>query len=196
MTSLFLLFLSANIFAGTPYAVGDYAKDFNLKNVHGDYVSMKNIDAKGFIVIFSCNHCPFVVNSEERMIKLHNKYAPKGFPIIAINPNDEEIVPEDSYENMIIRAEERDFPFEYVYDETQEVAKAYGATHTPQVFLLVRENDKFKVVYTGAIDDSPRFPERVEEKFLEAALNNLLNGKKPDPNTTRAVGCSIKWSKN
>lgn len=192
-----IFFLNSTIYAGG-YKVGDIASDFRLKSVSGEYVSMANYDdAKGFIVIFSCNHCPFVVHSEERMIALHNRWAPKGFPVIAINPNDPIVEPKDSYENMIIRAEERGFPFEYIYDATQEVARTYGATRTPEVYLIQKDDDnRLRVVYTGAIDDSPRFPDRVEERFLDKALKAILNGKNPDPNATRAVGCTIKWSKN
>jgi len=111
------------------YKIGDKAADFKLKNVDGKMVSMADYkDAKGFVVIFSCNHCPYVIAYEDRMIELHNEYAPKGFPIIAINSNDPEVQPQDSYEKMIERAKEKNFPFAYLFDEGQKIYPKFGAT--------------------------------------------------------------------
>ncbi len=139
LIALLIALLSAAISQG--YKVGDKATDFRLLNVDGSYVSMADFpDAKGFIVIFSCNHCPYVVAYEDRMIELHKKFEPKGFPVIAINPNDTIVEPRDSYTQMIKRAEEKDFPFPYLIDADQEIYPQYGATHTPHVFLLERKN--------------------------------------------------------
>lgn len=189
--TLLLAFLSTAISQG--YEVGDKATDFKLLNVDGNYLSMADFpDAKGFIVIFSCNHCPYVVAYEDRMIELHNEFEPKGFPVIAINPNDTIVEPRDSYTKMIERAQEKGFPFPYVIDANQEIYPQYGATRTPHVYLLERRNGDLFVEYIGAIDDNFRDASQVEEKFLENAINALLAGEKPDPNFTRAIGCTIK----
>lgn len=174
-------------------SIGDVAPDFRLKNVDGKYVSMADYpDAKGFIVIFSCNHCPFVVAYEDRMIGIHNKYAPKGFPVIAINPNDTIAQPQDSFSNMIVRAAEKGFPFPYLIDARQEVYPKYGATRTPEVFLLERSGGQLKLAYTGTLDDNHRDAGAVKEKYLANAIDALLAGKKPEPTVTRAIGCTIK----
>lgn len=175
------------------YEVGDVATDFRLLNVDGNYVSMADYeDAKGIVVIFSCNHCPFVVAYEDRMIELHREYAPKGFPVIAINPNDTIAEPRDSYTKMIERAEEKNFPFAYVIDADQTIYPQYGATHTPHVYLLERRGDEFVVAYIGAIDDNARDASAVEERYLANAIDALLAGERPDPAVTRAIGCTIK----
>lgn len=177
----------------TGLKIGDVAPDFSLKNVDGNYVSMNDYeDVNGYIIIFSCNHCPFVVAYEDRYNELHEKFAPQGFPIIAINPNDPEVVPEDSFENMKVRAKEKGFEFPYVMDEGQKIFPQYGATRTPHVFLL----DSDKVVrYIGAIDDNYRDADQVEEKYLENAISAVLSGNAPSPAETRAVGCTIKVKK-
>jgi peroxiredoxin len=175
------------------YQVGDKAIDFRLINVDGNYVSMADFpDAKGFIVIFSCNHCPYVVAYEDRMIELHNEFAPKGFPVIAINPNDPVAEPRDSYELMQVRAKEKGFPFPYLKDRGQKIYPIYGATRTPHVYLLERQGDDLVVAYIGAIDDNFRDADQVEEKFLANAIEALLAGERPNPDVTRAIGCTIK----
>ena len=192
--SIFLgiLFLAAAGFT-QGYQVGDVAGDFRLKNVDGKYVSMSDYpDAKGFIVIFSCNHCPYVVAYEDRMIALHQEYAAKGFPVIAINANDPEVQPQDSYELLQERAREKGFPFPYVFDEGQKVLPLYGATRTPHVFLLERVGDELKVAYIGAIDDNYQDASQVKEKYLANAIEALIKGKRPEPDFTRAIGCTIK----
>ncbi|MCB0706536.1 MAG: thioredoxin family protein [Saprospiraceae bacterium] len=171
-------------------SVGDKAPDFKLANIFGEQVSLSDFpEAKGFIVTFTCNHCPYAVMYEDRLIELHNKYAPMGYPVIAINPNDPEVVPEDSYANMKIRAEEKVFPFQYLFDRGQKVYPAYGATRTPHVFLL---DANLIVRYIGAIDDNAREPEAVEVRYVENAINAMENGEAIDPDFTKAVGCSIK----
>ncbi len=187
-----ILFLAAASFA-QGYQVGDVATDFRLLNVDGKYVSMADYpDAKGFVVIFSCNHCPYVVAYEDRMIEIHNEFAPKGFPVIAINPNDPEVQPQDSYELMQVRAKEKGFPFPYVFDDGQKIYPQYGATRTPHVYLLERVGGELKVAFIGAIDDNYQDASQVSEKYLANAINALLDGKRPDPDFTRAIGCTIK----
>ena len=188
---LIMLFMvmSVTIFA-QGYDIGDTAADFSLKNIDGNMMSLSSIeDAKGYVVVFTCNHCPYAVMYEDRLIELHNKYAPLGYPVVAIMPNDVTVKPEDSFENMQARAEEKGFTFPYLYDDGQKIYPQFGALKTPHVYLL---DSDLTVKYMGAIDDSPRDASEVEEKFLEDAIISLQNGKTPDPAVTKAIGCSIK----
>jgi peroxiredoxin len=175
------------------YQVGDIAADFKLKNVDGKMVSLSDYkSAKGYIVIFTCNTCPYVVAYEDRMIALHNTYNKKGYPVIAINPNDPELSPGDSFENMQKRAKEKQFPFAYVFDEKQEVFPRYGATRTPHVYLLEKTDRGNIVRYIGAIDDNFKDATAVNDKFLENAIDALLAGEEISETNTRAIGCTIK----
>ena len=172
------------------YKIGDTATDFELKNVDEQIISMAAIkDAKGYIVVFTSNVCPFAVLYQDRLIELHNKMAPKGYPVVAINSNDPSMQEGDSFENMKIRAEEKGFPFVYLQDEGQQIYPQYGATKTPHVFLLDKE---LTVQYIGAIDDNSQSPEEVKNKYVEDAIAALENGELPNPNTTKAIGCPIK----
>ncbi|WP_235893367.1 thioredoxin family protein [Litoribacter populi] len=178
------------------YKVGDKAMDFELKNVDGEMVSMSDHeDAEGFLVIFSCNTCPYVVAYEDRMIELHEKYAPKGYPVIAINPNDEALSPGDSYEKMQERANDKNFPFAYVYDESQEIVNAYGATRTPEVYLLQKQDDDLVVKYIGAIDNNYRDADEVTDRYVEEAVDALLEDRQIAVANTKAIGCTIKFRK-
>jgi peroxiredoxin len=175
------------------YKVGDTARDFNLKNVDGKMLSLAGIDkAKGYIVVFTCNMCPYAKAYEDRIIALHNKFSAKGFPVVAINANDKDVQPGDSYENMVKRAKDKKFPYAYLYDETQEIAKAYGALRTPHVYLLDKDR---KVRYIGAIDDNSEEASEAKEKYVENAVNALIDGKDPVVKETKAIGCGIKWKK-
>jgi len=175
----------------TGYEVGDKAEDFSLKNIDGNMVSLADYkEAKGFIVIFTCNHCPYAKLYEDRIIALHTKYEPLGYPVIAINPNDPTVQPEDSFENMQKRAREKGFNFPYLFDDGQEVYPKFGATRTPHVFLL----DKgLTVRYIGAIDDAPQDEAQVTERYVEMAIGAMEAGKSPEPSVTKAIGCSIKY---
>jgi peroxiredoxin len=180
--------------ANNGYKVGDKATDFSLKNVDGKMVSLKNFDkAKGFIVIFTCNHCPFSVKYEDRIIDIDKKYAPMGYPVIAINPNDVEKQPEDSFDKMVERAKEKGFTFPYLYDEDQKIAQTYGASRTPHVFLLKKKGDKLTVEYIGAIDDNANDASAAKTKYLENAIADLEAGTAVKQNFTKAIGCTIKW---
>lgn len=175
------------------YQVGDMVADFSLKNYDGNLVSLAGLkNVKGAIVTFTCNHCPFAVAYEDRLIALHNKYAEKGYPVIAINPNDPEVKPEDSFEAMGVRVKEKGFPFKYLFDEGQKVYPIWGATRTPEIYLLKREGKGFKLVYTGAIDDNHKDATAVTKRYVEDAITALESSKQPSPNFTKAVGCSIK----
>ena len=144
-------------------------------------------------MVFTCNHCPFAKAYEDRIIALNTKYASQGYPVIAINPNDPSQVEEDSYSNMQARAKTKNYQFPYLIDETQAIARAYGAAHTPHVFVLQKSGSDFIVKYIGAIDDNSDDPSAVKEKYVENAVDNLLAGKPVSPSSTKAIGCSIKW---
>lgn len=176
------------------YKVGDKAIDFKLKNIDGKMVSLADYkDAKGFIVVFTCNHCPFAKAYEDRIIALNTKYASKGYPVIAINPNDPTVVPEDDYATMQQRAKAKNYAFPYLVDGTQNIAKTYGATRTPHVFVLQKSGTELMVKYIGAIDDNSDDPSAVKEKYVENAVDALLAGKDVNPSSTKAIGCGIKW---
>lgn len=188
LVAYFLLTISAT--NPKAYTVGDIAKDFSLKSVNGDTVSLSDYkDAKGVIVIFTCNHCPFAQLYEQRIIDLHRMFAPQGFPVVAINPNSPLIVPEDSFEKMQERARLKHYPFAYLFDEHQTVYPQFGATRTPHVFVL----DENRVVrYIGAIDNNAEAPSTTTQRWVENAVNALIRGEKPNPETTKSVGCTVK----
>jgi len=190
-----VLLFSAEVFAGG-VKVGDKAPKFDLENVDGSMVALADYtDEKGVVVIFTCNHCPYSIAYEDRIIDLHKNYAPKGYPVVAINPNDPAVQPADSFEEMKKRAADKDFPFPYLFDDGQKVYPKYGATRTPHVFLLKNTGKKFEVVYIGAIDDNYQDANAVEENYLEDAIDALIAGNKPNPDFTKAIGCTIKAKK-
>lgn len=194
MAVVAVLFMNASEPAAG-YGVGDYAEDFKLPNTDGKMVSMADYNnAKGFIVVFTCNTCPYAKAYESRIIDLDKKYASQGFPVIAINPNDVKQQPEDSMDEMKKRANSQGYTFPYLRDDSQQVAKAFGATKTPHVYVLNKEGGgKYKVEYIGAIDDSPNDPTDVSETYVEDAINAIKAGKKPPVAEKRAIGCTIKW---
>ncbi len=176
------------------YAVGDTARDFKLKNVDGKMVSLADYGAaRGFIVIFTCNTCPYAKLYEKRIIALDAKYKAKGYPVIAIQPNDGVLSSGDSFEQMVANAQKKGFTFPYLLDETQEIARTYGATRTPHVYLLNKEQGKLKVAYIGAIDNNHKDEEAADKKYVEDAVDALLGGRKAPTTFTKAIGCGIKW---
>lgn len=175
------------------YIVGDIAADFRLKNVDGKVISLSDFEeAKGFIVVFTCNTCPYSKLYEERIKSLEAKYSVKGYPLIAINPNDSKVEPGDSFQEMVKRAKEKGFKFPYVQDETQQVTKAFGATNTPHVYVLDRNR---KVIYIGSIDNNARSPENADKFYVEDAIGALEKNALPEVTKTKAIGCTIKWAK-
>jgi peroxiredoxin len=183
--------------AGGPYKPGDIADDFTLKNVSGTEVSLSGIaDAKGFIVVFMCNTCPVVRAYETRISDLDKKFSSKGYPVIAINANDRNLSPGDSYAEMQKLAKAKEFSFQYLYDESQEVTRKYGATNTPHVYVLARKNGKLEVEYVGAIDNNSDDPSKADKKYVEDAVNALLKGELVPVSQTKAIGCGIKWKKS
>lgn len=178
------------------YGIGDVATDFKLKDVNGEMVSLSDYkDAKGFVVIFTCNTCPFAVASEDRIIALDKKYKEKGYPVIAINPNDPEVQPDDTFELMQAKAKEKGFTFPYLYDASNSVYESYGATKTPHVYLLKKEDKGNVVKYIGAMDDNVRNGDAVKDQFLAKAIDELLAGKEVSVKETKAIGCSVKQKK-
>ena len=172
--------------------LGSTAIDFRLKAVDGKSYGLKDFaDQKALVLIFSCNHCPYVQAYEDRMVKLQRDYIGKGVALVAINSNDDHDYPEDSFENMIKRAKDKGFNFQYLRDETQDIARKYGAICTPHVFAF----DQHRTLqYKGRIDDN-RNPADVKVHDLQNALEAMLAGRKPGIQETRPFGCSIKWSR-
>jgi peroxiredoxin len=203
MRSLFLMAVCLLlVVAASPvskgYEVGDTVADFKLKNTDGKMVSLSDYkNSKGVIVIFDCNTCPVSRAYNERIIALHDKYASKGFPVIAIQPNDPNITAGDSYEEMVRIAKKKGYKFAYLNDgDTQTTVKAFGATNTPHTFVLKKEGNDFKVAYIGAIDDSQRGATADTKKYVEAAVDALLSNSAVPTAKTKALGCTIKWKES
>jgi peroxiredoxin len=176
------------------YELGDAVADFKLKSTEGKMVALTDFkSSKGVIVIFDCNTCPYSKAYNSRIIALNEKYASKGFPVVAIQPNSPEVSPGDSFDEMVKLAEDKKYKFSYLFDEGQSVSKAFGATNTPHVFLLKKEGNDFKVTYIGAIDDSAKNENTVTKKYVEEAVDALLAGKDITTSKTKALGCTIKW---
>jgi peroxiredoxin len=175
------------------YKIGDVAEDFSLKNIDGKLVSLSDYgEAKGFIVTFTCNTCPYAVMYEDRIIELDKKYAKLGYPVIAIMPNNTDVKPGDNLEAMKKRATDKGFTFPYLMDENQDVYPKYGATKTPHVFVLEKSSEGNIVKYIGAIDDNYKDASAVTKKYVESAVDALLKGKEVKETETKAIGCSIK----
>ncbi|MGJ8743060.1 thioredoxin family protein [Polaribacter sp.] len=173
------------------YKIGDTIENFTLKNIDDEIISLEDYeDVKGYIIIFTCNTCPYSVANEDRIIALNSKYENQGFPVIAINPNDPKASKGDGFSEMKVRAEEKGFNFPYLLDEGQEVYPKFGATKTPHVYIISKNT--MQVEYIGAIDNSSRDEDAVTEKYVENAVDALLAGQKPAKTETRAIGCSIK----
>ena len=173
--------------------LGSPAPDFNLIGVDDKNYSLNSFaDIDALIIIFSCNHCPYVKAYEGRMKQLQEDYANKGVTVVAINPNDAVNYPEDSFEEMKKRVESENFNFVYLRDEDQSAAKAYDATHTPEIFLFDKER---KLAFHGKIDDNWQEPDKVVNNYLRDALDELLVGKEISVPETFTIGCTIKWKK-
>lgn len=173
--------------------IGSPAPNFNLPGVDGKKYSLDSFkDKQALIIIFSCNHCPYVQAYEGRMKQIQDDYKDKGVFVVAINSNEDKGYPEDSFENMKTRAEEQKFNFLYLRDEDQSVAHAYDATHTPEIFLF---DQKRKLAFHGKIDDNWQDPNKVQNHYLKIALDELLAGKEISVPETFTIGCTIKWKK-
>lgn len=194
--ALLVLFISAfalNNMAQKGYGIGDLADDFSLKNIDNSMVSLADYkDAKGFIVTFTCNTCPFAVLYEDRIQALNEKYGSQGYPVIAIMPNNTDVKPGDNMQAMKKRAQEKGFTFPYLIDKGQKVYPKFGATKTPHIYVLEKTKKGNVVKYIGAIDDNHEDASAVKIKFIENAVDALLKGEEVMQKETKAIGCSIK----
>lgn len=172
--------------------LGEPARTFSLPGVDGKTYSLEGFAEKPvLLVIFSCNHCPYVQAYEDRLVEMQRDYAGRGVQCVAINSNDDVQYPEDRLEQMVVRAKEKGFNFPYLRDASQQVARAYGATHTPQVFVFDQDR---RLRYTGKIDDNWQRPQAVTRRYLREALDALLERREPAEPITHAIGCTIKWA--
>ncbi|MFN0203554.1 MAG: thioredoxin family protein [Bacteroidia bacterium] len=171
-------------------------KDFRLKNIDGKYISLRDYpEAKGFMVVFTCNHCPFANLYPPRMNALYDKYLPLGVPLIAISSTDTVIYENDTFAEMQQKAMAEGFRFPYLIDETQAVAKEFHAQKTPHAFLIWKENEDWVIKYSGAIDDNGAHPDEVETSYLENATDAMLQGKEIEIKETKSIGCQIYYRK-
>jgi peroxiredoxin len=171
--------------------LGHSAPDFDLPGVDGKQYSLASFKAaKVLVIVFSCNHCPYVVGNEDRMIAFARDYAPKGMAMAAINSNESVEHKTDSFEHMIERAKLKNFPFPYIHDASQEIAQAYGALRTPHFYVFDHER---KLRYTGRMDDNPRNPGKETTHELRDAVDAVLAGRKPPVELTNPIGCNVKW---
>jgi len=171
--------------------IGDKAPDFSLPGTDGNTYSLDDFsDAKGLVIFFTCNHCPYVVNSDEYTRETVEKYQPEGISFVGINSNSSNTYEEDSFDNMVKRMKEHDFPWVYLRDKSQEVAWEYGALRTPHFYLF--DEDR-KLVYTGRALNNPGEPEKSTANDLENALDEFLEGKSISTPLTNPLGCNVKW---
>lgn len=171
---------------------GDPAPDFSLPGVDGKTYQLQSFVGKpALVVLFSCNHCPYVQAYEDRLIEIQREYKDRGVQLMAINSNDDMNYPEDSFENMVKRAKAKGYNFPYLRDAFQQVALAYGATHTPHLFVFDHHR---RLRYTGKIDDNWQHPDSVKRRYLREALEAILRDGEPAEPTTHAIGCTIKWA--
>jgi len=172
-------------------SLGSNAPDFLLRATDGNTYSLKDFkNAKVLVVLFTCNHCPFVIGSDEVTRKTADKFAPQGVKFVGINSNSPNTYEEDSFENMVKRMKQYKFPWLYLYDATQDIARAYGALRTPHFFVFNKER---KLVYTGRGVDNPRETSKMTVNDLENALDELLSEKTITNAVTNPIGCNVKW---
>jgi peroxiredoxin len=193
----FILLIFAFVIINTAFAPQkQLVNDFSLMNIDGKKVSLANYkNAKGFIIVFTCNHCPFAKLYPPRLNELNNRYEPLGVPLIAISSTDTMMYEEDTYPNMVTKAKEEQFNFPYLFDEMQTVAKNFKAQKTPHAFVIWKENNNWVVKYNGAIDDNGMEPKQVTEPYVANAVDALLSNKKILVTETKSIGCQIAFRK-
>jgi peroxiredoxin len=193
----FILLIFAFVIINTAFAPQkQLVNDFSLMNIDGKKVSLANYkNAKGFIIVFTCNHCPFAKLYPPRLNELNNRYKPLGVPLIAISSTDTMMYEEDTYPNMVTKAKEEQFNFPYLFDEMQTVAKNFKAQKTPHAFVIWKENNNWVVKYNGAIDDNGMEPKQVTEPYVANAVDALLSNKKILVTETKSIGCQIAFRK-
>ena len=190
---IFVTTLLTNYSLENGYDIGDIATDFSLENIDGKFVSLSDFkDAKGFIIVFTCNTCPYAILYEDRIEALNKKYASQGYPVVAIMPNNVETKPGDSMKSMQQRAIDKGFTFPYLIDADQKIYPQYGATKTPHVYILESTTRGPVVRYIGGIDDNYKDATLVKTNFVEDAIESLKNGGAIKFTKTKAIGCSIK----
>jgi peroxiredoxin len=180
-------------YSSSKFPLGSLLPDFELPNVAGNTIGKDFFHAaQAILVVFTCNHCPYVKGSEEMLIDVARKFEPEGLQVVTINSNDPKTYPEDSFDKMRHKSELMELPYPYLFDSSQEVAKAFDAQCTPECYLFDLSK---RLVFHGPVNDNPKEPAAARENYLEAALVQLLNGKEPEPGFIRPVGCSIKWKR-
>ena len=199
MKTIFSLFILTTFSVLNPssiskgYQIGDMVDNFELQNIDGKMVSLSDYNnSKGVIVVFTCNTCPYAVAYEDRIVALDKAFAPKGYPVLAIMPNNIKVKPADDLSHMKKRAEEKEFTFPYLIDADQTVYPKFGATKTPHVYILKTTSKGHQVKYIGAIDDNFQDAKKVKTTYVADAIEALLNGKEVPISETRAIGCTIK----
>ena len=170
--------------------IGEKAPAFNLKATDGIKYSLNDFTSDYLVIFFTCNHCPYVIGSDENTRALAEKYASKNVEFVAINSNSPNTYPEDDFDHMVSRMEKYLFPWKYLYDKTQEVAKMYGALRTPHFYLFNRERE---LVYTGRAVDYPRDASQAKVFDLDKAIEEMLKGKSISSPVTNPIGCNVKW---
>jgi peroxiredoxin len=170
--------------------IGEKAPDFHLPATDGNSYSLGDFDDETLVIFFTCNHCPFVIGSDEVTRKTVEKYAPKGVKFVGINSNSINTVPGDGFPQMVERMKEHGFPWTYIRDESQDVAKAYGAMRTPHFYVFDRDR---KLVYTGRGVDNPRETSKATVNDLDRALEEVTSGRPVSIPLTSPIGCNVKW---
>ncbi|MEI8134207.1 MAG: thioredoxin family protein [bacterium] len=196
-TSISLLLFLLGLFPMMGYASLGKEKvisDFRLPNVDGKNISLSNYpDAKGFIVVFTCNHCPFAKLYPTRLKQLQSQFAPLGIPLIAISSTDTSVYEDDGFDQMVARSKTQEFNFPYLYDLQQDAAKDFGAKRTPHAFVIWKQSGKWVIKYSGAIDDNGAEPEKVTHRYVVDAVNELLKGSEVHTRITQSIGCQIHF---
>lgn len=173
------------------FPIGSVMPPFLLPNVDGTNIGNEYFaGARGAVIVFSCNHCPYVKGSDQALLEIAHRYQEQGIKFVMISSNDVVQYPEDSFEKMKEKAESMKLPFPYLFDESQQVARSFDAACTPEFYLFDASR---QLVYHGTINNSPRHPQEVKEHHLARALEQLLSGEKPEPAFIHPIGCSIKW---
>ena len=194
LTGLLSIGLLPMASAQTPkgYTLGDAVADFRVRNVDGRSIALTDYRSqKGLIVVFTSNHCPFSKAYEDRLTALDRQFAAQGYPILAIMPNDPAVYEDDSFDNMKNRARDKGYSYPYGIDEAQ-IARTFGATRTPEVYVLKQTNGQFILEYVGSIDDSPQDSSSVKRRYVDEAVTSLLAGRPVQSPITKPIGCAIK----